>query len=131
MPDEVSLPDSVCVSPVPEFPVSPVLSLFWSEKYNAYSFLVVSTNTEEQMKTEAAGKIAEASATKTELAYDFDVNLSGKVDINDAQLTYDMYNAKYEDFDTVSMHKFLDADVTGDGKLTVEDATAVVNSFIK
>ena len=88
------------------------------------------TNTEEQMKTEAAGKIAEADAEKTELAYDFDVNLSSKVDINDAQLTYDMYNAKYEDFDTVSMHKFLEADVTGDGKLTVEDATAVVNSFI-
>ena len=78
-----------------------------------------------------SGKIAEADAEKTELAYDFDVNLSSKVDINDAQLTYDMYNAKYEDFDTVSMHKFLDADVTGDGKLTVEDATAVVNSFIK
>ena len=106
-------------------------AMFWSEKYHAYSFLVVSGNTEEQMETEAAGKIAEASATKTELAYDFDVNLSGKVDINDAQLTYDMYNAKYEDFDTVSMHKFLDADVTEDGKLTVEDATAVVNSFIK
>ena len=106
-------------------------AMFWSEKYNAYSFLVVSENTEEQMKTEAAGKIAEADAEKTELAYDFDVNLSSKVDINDAQLTYDMYNAKYEDFDTVSMHKFLDADVTGDGKLTVEDATAVVNSFIK
>ena len=35
------------------------------------------TNTEEQMKTEAAGKIAEADAEKTELAYDFDVNLSG------------------------------------------------------
>ena len=106
-------------------------AMFWSEKYHAYSFLVVSGNTEEQMKTEAAGKIAEADAEKTELAYDFDVNLSSKVDINDAQLTYDMYNAKYEDFDTVSMHKFLDADVTGDGKLTVEDATAVVNSFIK
>ena len=106
-------------------------AMFWSEKYNAYSFLVVSENTEEQMKTEAAGKIAEADAEKTELAYDFDVNLSGQVDINDAQLTYDMYNAKYEDFDTVSMHKFLEADVTGDGKLTVADATAVVNSFIK
>lgn len=105
--------------------------MFWSEKYGAYSYLVVSEKTKAEMETEAAGKIAEASATKTDLAYDFDVNRSGQVDINDAQLTYDMYNAKYEDFDTVSMHKFLDADVTGDGKLTVEDATAVVNSFIK
>ena len=106
-------------------------AMFWSEKYGAYSYLVVSEKTKAEMETEAAGKIAEASATKTDLAYDFDVNRSGQVDINDAQLTYDMYNAKYEDFDTVSMHKFLDADVTGDGKLIVEDATAVVNSFIK
>ena len=106
-------------------------AMFWSEKYNAYSFLVVSTNTEEQMKTEAAGKIAEADAEKTELAYNFDVNLSGQVDINDAQLTYDMYNAKYEDFDTVSMHKFLEADVNGDGIVNVQDSTAVVTEILK
>ena len=80
---------------------------------------------------EAAGKIAEASATKTDLAYDFDVNRSGQVDINDAQLVYGMYNAKYENFDSVSMRKFLEADVTADGTVTVEDAAAVVNSFIK
>lgn len=68
---------------------------------------------------------------KTDLAYDFDVNRSGQVDINDAQLVYGMYNAKYENFDSVSMRKFLEADVTADGTVTVEDAAAVVNSFIK
>ena len=106
-------------------------AMFWSEKYHAYSFLVVSEKTKAEMETEAAGKIAEASATKTDLAYDFDVNRSGQVDINDAQLTYDMYNAKYEDFDTVSMHKFLDADVTGDGTVNVQDSTAVVTEILK
>ena len=68
------------------------------------------------MKTEAAGEDCRSRCrAQTELAYNFDVNLSGQVDINDAQLTYDMYNAKYEDFDTVSMHRFLEADVNGDG----------------
>lgn len=105
--------------------------MFWSEKYDAYSYLVVSEKTKAEMETEAAGKIAEASATKTDLAYDFDVNRSGQVDINDAQLVYGMYNAKYENFDSVSMRKFLEADVTADGTVTVEDAAAVVNSFIK
>ncbi len=105
-------------------------AMFWSKEYDAYSYLVISANTEEQMKTEAASKIAEVSAEKVELAYDFDVNRSNLVDINDAQLVYDMYNAKYSDFDNVSMRKFLEADVNGSKTVTVEDATAVVNHFM-
>lgn len=104
--------------------------MFWSEKYDAYSYLVVSEKTKAEMETEAAGKIAEASATKTDLAYDFDVNRSGQVDINDAQLVYGMYNAKYENFDSVSMRKFLEADVTADGTVTVEDAAAAVHYIL-
>ena len=42
-----------------------------------------------------------------------------------------MYNAKYEDFDTVSMHKFLEADVNGDGIVNVQDSTAVVTEILK
>ena len=58
------------------------------------------------------------------------MNRSNLVDINDAQLVYDMYNAKYSDFDNVSMRKFLEADVNGSKTVTVEDATAVVNHFM-
>lgn len=52
--------------------------MFWSEKYNAYAWLVVSDKTQDEVKTEAAAKIAEADADKLELAYDFDVNETGK-----------------------------------------------------
>ena len=49
------------------------------------------------------------------------------MDINDAQLTYDMYQAKmYEDFTNVSMDKFLEADVNADKTVNTEDAAAIV-----
>jgi HKD family nuclease len=60
-------------------------------------------------------------------AADFDVNMTGLVDINDAQLVYDMYNGKYDNFTTINMHRFLNADVNADKKITVTDAAAVVS----
>jgi len=54
-------------------------------------------------------------------------NGTGLTDVNDAQLTYDMYNTKYSSFDVVSMLKFLNADVSGDKKVNTADATAIVN----
>ena len=50
------------------------------------------------------------------------------IDVNDAQLTYDMYNTKYSSFDVVSMLKFLNADVNGAKTVNAKDATAIVNS---
>ncbi|NLK02449.1 MAG: hypothetical protein GX314_05210, partial [Clostridiaceae bacterium] len=55
-----------------------------------------------------------------------DVNMSGLVDINDAQLVYDIYNGKYQDFTSVEMQKFLNADTNGDKTVNVTDAAAVV-----
>ena len=60
------------------------------------------------------------------------MNQSAEVDVNDAQLTCDMYQAKmYEDFTLVTMDKFLEADVTGNGTVNVEDAAAIVAQLIK
>ena len=103
-------------------------AMFWSEKYQAYAYLVISNT--ELTKAEAAKKVTQASATKTSIAYDGDVNLTGKIDVNDAQLVWNMYNAKYEDFNTVSMRKFLEADLNGDHKLTVLDAAAVITKML-
>ena len=103
-------------------------AMFWSEKYKAYAYLVISNT--ELTKAEAAKKVTQASATKTSIAYDGDVNLTGKIDVNDAQLVWNMYNAKYEDFNTVSMRKFLEADLNGDRKLTVLDAAAVITKML-
>lgn len=107
------------------------VSMFFSEKYNAYAYLVISADNLETVKAEAAGKVkvAEGTAAGT-VDYTGDVNGTKVVDVNDAQLTYDMYNAKYESFDAVSMLKFLNADVSGDKKVNTADATAIV-SLIK
>lgn len=104
------------------------MSMFFSEKYNAYAYLVISADGLETVKAEAAGKVkvAEGTAAGT-VDYTGDVNGTKVIDVNDAQLTYDMYNTKYSSFDVVSMLKFLNADVSGDKKVNVTDATAIVN----
>ncbi len=104
------------------------MSMFFSEKYNAYAYLVISADGLETVKAEAAAKVkvAEGTAAGT-VDYSGDVNGTGLTDVNDAQLTYDMYNTKYSSFDVVSMLKFLNADVSGDKKVNTADATAIVN----
>lgn len=107
------------------------MSMFWSEKYNAYAYLVISADNLEAVKAEAAAKVKVAEGTSAgTVDYRGDVNGTGLTDVNDAQLTYDMYNTKYSSFDVVSMLKFLNADVSGDKKVNTADATAIV-SLIK
>ena len=107
------------------------MSMFFSEKYNAYAYLVISADNLEAVKAEAAAKIKVAEGTSAgTVDYTGDVNGTKVIDVNDAQLTYDMYNTKYSSFDVVSMLKFLNADVNGDKKVNVTDATAIV-SLIK
>lgn len=61
-----------------------------------------------------------------EVKQSYDVNETGVVDINDAQLTYDIYSGKYTDFEKVSVRKFLRADVTIDKAVNSTDAVAVI-----
>lgn len=61
-----------------------------------------------------------------------DVNKSEKVDANDAQLTYNMYNAMYSAFsDEVTIEKFLRADVTGDRTVNVQDARMIIDEILR
>jgi hypothetical protein len=55
--------------------------------------------------------------------------MTGKVDVNDAQLVYDMYNGAYSDFTQVSVEKFLRADVNATKVVDHTDAVAIVNQF--
>lgn len=105
-------------------------AMFWSDKYGAYAYLLISDQTEAAVKEEAAAKVAEATADKTSVTYDYDINGTGKVDINDAQLTYNMYNAAYDSFEVTSMLKFLKADVNGDRTVSVLDSAAIVNQIL-
>lgn len=109
-------------------------TMYWSEKYQAYSWLVVSAEGAEAVKAAAEAAITAAAEDATSIAYDCDVNQTTVVDINDAQLTYDMYTGSYEEFtDVLTMDKFLEADLAdGDSakKLDVSDATAIVNHIL-
>ena len=101
-------------------------AMFWSEEYKAFAYLV-STNSAFTAE-EATKHVAAADGDKAQKTIDYggDVNMSGKTDLNDAQLTYDLYNATYHDFSVVSMEKMLRADVSRDKQIDVADVTAIV-----
>lgn len=93
---------------------------------NVYSWLVIVDKNEAFTVATAEANIKQASATAEEVKQSYDVNETGVVDINDAQLTYDVYSGKYTDFEKVSVRKFLRADVNSDGSVNSTDAVAVV-----
>ena len=93
---------------------------------NVYSWLVIVDKNETFDQATAEAKITQASATAEEVTQSYDVNETGLVDINDAQLTYDIYSGKYTDFEKVSVRKFLRADVTKDKVVNSADAVAII-----
>lgn len=95
---------------------------------NVYSWLVIVDKGEAFTVATAEANITQASATAEEVKQSHDVNETGVVDINDAQLTYDIYSGKYTDFEKVSVRKFLRADVNLDKAVNSADAVAVVKN---
>lgn len=93
---------------------------------NVYSWLVIVDSTADLTVDEATANITQAAATAEEVAAGYDVNETGNVDINDAQLTYDIYTGKYTDFEKVSVRKFLRADTNADKVVNSADAVAVI-----
>lgn len=111
--------------------------MYWSSKYNeskgAYAWLVIADGTKslDALNAEAKTVIAAVDGTKAEIVYNGDVNQTKSVDINDAQLVWNMYNAEYSDFKQVNVRKFLEADMTADGKLDTADAAAIIAPITK
>ena len=109
--------------------------MFKTTKYGTngtYAYLVIAPTL--SVEDAAAQLNITAGETAGMVSYGGDVNGSGVVDINDAQLVYDMYNAHYSDFTTVSMYKFLCADIADDTPegstlLNVSDAVAVISKI--
>lgn len=95
---------------------------------NVYSWLVIVDKNQEFTADTAKANIKEASATAEEMAPSYDVNETKTVDINDAQLVYDIYSGKYGDFDKVTVKKFLCADVNSDKIVDSTDAVAIVKA---
>ena len=107
-------------------PVYEGTEFFWSEKYAGYAMVDITSTTLE--KAEVLKKLSFKKAEASKVDYTGDVNITGTVDVNDAQLVYDMYNARYSDFALVSREKFLRADVNGDKTVDVQDATYIVSN---
>mgnify|MGYP000980620658 CR=1 FL=1 len=109
--------------------------MFKTTKYGTngtYAYLVIApTLSVEDAAAQLSITAGEAAGT---VSYGGDVNGSGVVDINDAQLVYDMYNAHYASFSDVAMYKFLCADIADDTPegstlLNVSDAVAVISKI--
>lgn len=95
-----------------------------------YAWLVIVDKGQTLTQEEAAAKVAISAADNVvTITPSFDVNRTGKVDVNDAQLVYDMYNGTYRDFNQVSVEKFLRADVNATKVVDHTDAVAIVNQF--
>lgn len=110
------------------------------ESYSVY--LVILNKGETLTKEEATEKLGVVTSTSQEYRDHYvevgsDVNEDGiggvgidRRDVNDVQLIYDLYNGLYDSFETVSMRKFLKADVNGDCSLDSKDAVRLAGQVI-
>lgn len=105
-------------------------NMFWSSKYQAYCYLVVAETLKLETAKEAINNTL-INANASDVEYDMDVNNSGKVDANDAQLVYDMYQTKvYDNFETVDMIKFLEADLNTTVGVDTADVQVIINHLL-
>ncbi len=102
-------------------------AMFWSEKYEAYAWLLVDKGTAADIAATAKSAISVKGNSTVSVSYGGDVNGTGRIDINDAQYVYDLYNAKHSALD---MEKFLRCDVNGNREVSVDDVQAVVSLLL-
>lgn len=103
-------------------------AMFWSEKYEAYAWLLVDKGTAAGIAAAAKSVISVKGNSTVSVSYGGDVNGTGHIDINDAQYIYDLYNAKHSALD---MEKFLRCDVNGNREVSVDDVQAVVSLLLR
>lgn len=103
-------------------------AMFWSEKYEAYAWLLVDKGTAADIAATAKSAISVKGNSTVSVSYGGDVNGTGHIDINDAQYVYDLYNAKHSALD---MEKFLRCDVNSNREVNVEDVRMVVSLLLR
>ena len=104
-------------------------SMYWSDKYNAYAWLVASADSEKKVKKAAEEKITLAEGTAAgSIDYSGNVNMSMQTDTADAQLVREMYEGRHP-LEFMEMQKLLNADVYSDKKLNVRDVRAIVKTI--
>lgn len=112
-------------------------NMFWSSKYEAYCYLIVEAtdpynNADESAKAAFTAKFGMTDTAAVAINYNGNVNLTTNdgtavIDVNDAQLVWNMYSAVYSGIDTnVTVQKFLEADMDSTVGLSTNDAAEVV-----
>ena len=104
----------------------------------SYSVYLVLLNKGETLtKEDAVAKLGIVTSTEQEnkdqtLKVGSDVNEDeyNRRDVNDVQLIHDLYNRRYDSFETVNMRKFLKADVNGDCALNSQDAVKLAGELL-
>lgn len=100
-------------------------SMYWSDSYNAYVWLVTSNVSEKKVKKEAEGKITVTEGTTAgSVNYSGNVNMTLRTDLADAELVLEMYEGKHS-LDFMEMQKLLSADIHPDRKVNVRDVMAI------
>ncbi len=106
-------------------------NMLWSNKYGAYSFLIIS-DTEPTLDSLNLSMVNGNTETVTG---SMDINGNGAIEINDAQFVYNMYNGDaVTDFSGITMKQLLSADIVGgnDGKadyaIDISDAMAIMDA---
>ena len=104
-------------------------SMYWSDRYNAYAWLIVSDGTDKKVKKAAESVItlSEGTAVGT-IDYSGNVNGTLQTDSADAQLAREMYEGRHS-LDFMEMQKLLSADMYSDKKLNVRDVAAIISSI--
>lgn len=102
--------------------------MMWSEQYKGYCTLVIAS----EKPTVTSKDLTLQNVTAQAVEYGMDVNKSGIIDANDAQLAYNMYNCYYSTFtEEVTIEKFLRADVNGDGTVDTKDAALIIGRVMQ
>ena len=106
-------------------------NMYWSKAYNAYAWLVISSADEKEVAQAAQNSITIGEG-KAAAAVDYsgNVDLSGRIDVDDVHLAHDVYNARYT-LVSLMMHKFLNGDVNGDRKVDIQDSVWIVNRILR
>ena len=88
---------------------------------DAYYYIVSGTVDQET----AQGKLGWSDTAATNLTKDGDANQTGRIDINDAQFIYNLYNGVSVSY-TPTAAQLLASDVNGDGKVDTDDCAASI-----
>lgn len=105
------------------------MSMYHSDAYPGYTWLLQTDKDIDAVRQLAESKVAVAEGkAEAEVAYTGDVDLRGGMNMDDAQLVYDMYSARYRLAD-LPTQEFLGADVNADRRVNVQDAEWILYSM--